>query len=67
MGNVTDGAYRIADHTARALGCDLLVHFAHSLIPVGVTKIKVLYVLSRSLSTRHIFSRPWNATLPAAT
>ncbi|KAL6411053.1 putative candidate tumor suppressor DPH2L1 [Ilyonectria robusta] len=68
MGNVTYGAYCIVDHTARALGCDLLVHFAHNcLIPVGVAMIKVLYVLSISPSTCHIFSCPWNATLPAAT
>lgn len=45
MGDVTYGACCIDDYTARALGCDLLVHYAHScLIPVDVTKIKVLYV-----------------------
>ena len=45
MGDVTYGACCIDDFTARALGCDLLVHYAHScLIPVNVTEIKTLYV-----------------------
>ncbi|KXL48886.1 hypothetical protein M433DRAFT_62859 [Acidomyces richmondensis BFW] len=45
MGDVTYGACCIDDYTARALGCDLLVHYAHScLIPVNVTQIKTLYV-----------------------
>lgn len=45
MGDVTYGACCIDDYTARALGCDLLVHYAHScLILVDVTKIKTLYV-----------------------
>ena len=30
MGDVTYGACCIDDYTARALGCDLLVHYAHS-------------------------------------
>lgn len=45
MGDVTYGACCIDDYTARALGCDMLVHYAHScLIPVNVTKIQTLYV-----------------------
>lgn len=45
MGDVTYGACCIDDYTARALGCDLLVHYAHScLIPVNVTQIQTLYV-----------------------
>lgn len=45
MGDVTYGACCIDDFTARALDCDLLVHYAHScLIPVDVTAIKTLYV-----------------------
>ncbi|KAI9869501.1 MAG: Diphthamide biosynthesis protein 1 [Trichoglossum hirsutum] len=45
MGDVTYGACCIDDFTARALGCDLLVHYAHScLVPVDVTQIKTLYV-----------------------
>ncbi|ODQ67218.1 Diphthamide biosynthesis protein 1 [Nadsonia fulvescens var. elongata DSM 6958] len=45
MGDVTYGACCIDDFTAIALGCDFLVHYAHScLVPVDVTKIKVLYV-----------------------
>jgi 2-(3-amino-3-carboxypropyl)histidine synthase len=45
MGDVTYGACCVDDYTARALGCDLLIHYAHScLIPVSVTGIKTLYV-----------------------
>ena len=45
MGDVTYGACCIDDYTARALGCDMLVHYAHScLIPVNITKIQTLYV-----------------------
>lgn len=45
MGDVTYGACCIDDFTAVALGCDILIHYAHScLVPIDVTKIKVLYV-----------------------
>ncbi|KNE65319.1 diphthamide biosynthesis enzyme Dph1/Dph2 domain-containing protein [Allomyces macrogynus ATCC 38327] len=45
MGDVTYGACCVDDFTARALGCDFLVHYGHScLIPVDVTTIKTLYV-----------------------
>lgn len=45
MGDVTYGACCIDDFTATSLGCDLLIHYAHScLVPIDVTKIKVLYV-----------------------
>lgn len=45
MGDVTYGACCIDDFTARALGCDFLIHYAHScLVPVDVTQMKVLYV-----------------------
>ncbi|KAL8938244.1 MAG: hypothetical protein Q9216_004004 [Gyalolechia sp. 2 TL-2023] len=56
MGDVTYGACCIDDYTARALGCDLLVHYAHScLIPVDVTKIKTLYVfVDISIDTDHL-------------
>jgi len=56
MGDVTYGACCIDDYTARALGCDLLVHYAHScLIPVDVTKIKTLYVfVDISIDTSHL-------------
>ena len=58
MGDVTYGACCIDDYTARALGCDLLVHYAHScLIPVDVTKIKTLYVfVDISIDTSHLLS-----------
>ncbi|KAI9733599.1 MAG: Diphthamide biosynthesis protein 1 [Cirrosporium novae-zelandiae] len=56
MGDVTYGACCIDDYTARALGCDLLVHYAHScLIPMNVTKIKTLYVfVDISIDTSHL-------------
>ena len=58
MGDVTYGACCIDDYTARALGCDFLVHYAHScLIPVDVTKIKTLYVfVDISIDTKHLIA-----------
>jgi len=58
MGDVTYGACCIDDYTARALGCDLLVHYAHScLIPVSTTKIATLYVfVDISIDTTHLVS-----------
>ena len=58
MGDVTYGACCIDDYTARAMGCDLLVHYAHScLIPVDVTKIKTLYVfVDISIDASHLLS-----------
>lgn len=45
MGDVSYGACCIDDYTARALDCDFIVHYAHlCLVPIDVTKIKVLYV-----------------------
>lgn len=45
MGDVSYGACCIDDYTARALDCDFIIHYAHScLVPIDVTKIKVLYV-----------------------
>ena len=58
MGDVTYGACCIDDFTARALGCDLLIHYAHScLIPVAVTKIKTLYVfVDISIDIQHLLA-----------
>ena len=58
MGDVTYGACCIDDFTARSLGCDLLVHYAHScLIPVDVTKIKTLYVfVDISIDVKHLIA-----------
>ncbi|GMF72254.1 unnamed protein product [Aspergillus oryzae] len=58
MGDVTYGACCIDDYTARALGCDLLVHYAHScLIPVDVTQIKTLYIfVDISIDTSHLIA-----------
>ncbi|KAH7191346.1 putative diphthamide synthesis protein-domain-containing protein [Fusarium oxysporum] len=45
MGDITYGACYIDDYTERALGYDLLDSYTHDcLIPVEVTKTKVLYV-----------------------
>ncbi|KAF9818350.1 hypothetical protein IEO21_02865 [Rhodonia placenta] len=45
MGDVTYGACCIDDYTAKALGCDMLVHYGHScLVPIDQTTIKTLYV-----------------------
>lgn len=46
MGDVTYGACCVDDYTARALGCDLMIHYGHScLVPVDSMKgIKMLYV-----------------------
>jgi 2-(3-amino-3-carboxypropyl)histidine synthase len=58
MGDVTYGACCVDDYTARALGCDLLVHYAHScLIPVSVTKIKTLYIfVDIGIDVQHLFA-----------
>ncbi|RVD82338.1 uncharacterized protein DFL_006766 [Arthrobotrys flagrans] len=55
MGDVTYGACCIDDYTARALGCDFLVHYAHScLIPSDVNRIKTLYVfVSIDIDAKH--------------
>lgn len=58
MGDVTYGACCIDDFSAIALGCDFLIHYAHScLVPVDVTKIKVLYVfVTINIDTDHLVS-----------
>ncbi|KAK4945806.1 Diphthamide biosynthesis protein 1 [Elasticomyces elasticus] len=58
MGDVTYGACCIDDYTARALGCDMLVHYAHScLIPVSVTQIQTLYVfVDIGIDTEHLLA-----------
>ena len=66
MGDVTYGACCIDDYTARALECDLLIHYAHScLIPVDVTKIKTLYVfVDISIDSRHLLAAVENNFQP---
>lgn len=46
LGDVTYGACCVDDYTARALGCDLLIHYGHScLVPIQDTSgIQLLYV-----------------------
>ncbi|KAK6360331.1 Diphthamide biosynthesis protein 1 [Orbilia blumenaviensis] len=56
MGDVTYGACCIDDYTAVALGCDFLVHYAHScLIPSSeINRIKTLYVfVSIDIDAKH--------------
>lgn len=56
LGDVTYGACCIDDLTAKALGCNLLVHYGHScLVPIAVTAVKVLYVFVEiSIDTDHL-------------
>ena len=45
LGDVTYGACCIDDFSSQKLGADLLIHYGHScLVPIGVTRIKVMYV-----------------------
>lgn len=56
LGDVTYGACCIDDLTAKALDCDMLVHYGHScLVPIAVTAVKVLYVFVEiSIDTDHL-------------
>lgn len=56
LGDVTYGACCVDDLTAKALGCELLVHYGHScLVPIAVTAVKVLYVFVEvSIDTLHL-------------
>jgi len=46
MGDVTYGACCVDDYSARALGCDFMVHYGHScLVPISnMPDIKMLYI-----------------------
>lgn len=45
MGDVTYGACCVDDFTAKALGCDFIVHYGHScLVPLNKIDIRTLYV-----------------------
>ncbi|EOR04847.1 hypothetical protein E3P92_00162 [Wallemia ichthyophaga] len=56
LGDVTYGACCVDDFTARALGCDMLVHYGHScLVPINQTSIKTLYVFVEiSVDSTHL-------------
>lgn len=56
LGDVTYGACCIDDLSAKALGCDLLIHYAHScLVPIVVTAVRVLYVFVEiSIDKNHL-------------
>jgi len=56
LADVTYGACCVDDYTARALGCDMLVHYGHScLIPIDTTTIRCLYVFVEiSVDTKHL-------------
>ncbi|TPX32977.1 hypothetical protein SmJEL517_g04016 [Synchytrium microbalum] len=58
MGDVTYGACCVDDYTARALGCDFMIHYGHScLVPVDVTPIKMMYVfVDIGIDTAHFVS-----------
>jgi 2-(3-amino-3-carboxypropyl)histidine synthase len=55
MGDVTYGACCVDDFTARALGCDFLVHYGHScLVPLQNISIETLYVfVDIKIDTQH--------------
>ena len=55
MGDVTYGACCVDDYTAKALGCDFMIHYGHScLVPITVTSIKTLYVFVEiGIDTKH--------------
>jgi hypothetical protein len=56
MGDVTYGACCVDDYTARALGCDFMVHYGHScLVPIDVSTIQMLYVfVDITIDTSHL-------------
>ena len=56
MGDVTYGACCVDDLSAKALGCDFMVHYGHScLVPIDVTSIKMLYVFVEiTFDTTHV-------------
>lgn len=57
MGDVTYGACCIDDYTARAMGCDLLVHYAHSCLIPNTTNIHQLYIfVDISIDTSHLLA-----------
>eukprot|EP01053_Blabericola_migrator_P002435 Blabericola_migrator_1__2434@NODE_1686_length_4002_cov_81_866582_g1093_i0_p2_GENE_NODE_1686_length_4002_cov_81_866582_g1093_i0NODE_1686_length_4002_cov_81_866582_g1093_i0_p2_ORF_typecomplete_len438_score46_03Diphthamide_syn/PF01866_17/2_9e86SDH_sah/PF01972_16/45SDH_sah/PF01972_16/4_7_NODE_1686_length_4002_cov_81_866582_g1093_i0571370 len=72
IGDVTYGACCIDDIRARALGCDFLIHYAHScLIPIDAVTIKCLYVfveiyLDPTNLANYILSATCATALPAA-
>lgn len=56
LADVTYGACCVDDYTAKALGCDMLVHYGHScLIPIDTTTIRCLYVFVEiAVDTSHL-------------
>lgn len=66
MGDVTYGACCVDDYTARALGCDMLVHYGHScLVPVDQTSIRTLYVFVEIAIDGAHLARSVRANFPA--
>ena len=67
MADVTYGACCVDDFSAKALGCDFMVHYGHScLVPVDQTSsIKMLYVfVDIKLDSLH-FIETLKANLPS--
>ena len=57
MGDVTYGACCVDDFTARAMQCDLMIHYGHScLVPIDKTGgINMLYVfVDIKIDTKHM-------------
>lgn len=57
MGDTTYGACCVDDYTAKALGCELLVHYGHScLVPIQDTQgIHLLYIfVNININLSHI-------------
>ncbi|KNZ61870.1 hypothetical protein VP01_1347g2 [Puccinia sorghi] len=66
LGDVTYGACCVDDYTAKALGCQMLIHYGHScLIPVDQTSIKTLYVFVEIGIDRQHLADTIKANFPA--
>eukprot|EP00732_Lithocolla_globosa_P002352 Lithocolla_globosa_v1_NODE_1524_length_2514_cov_7.238308.p1 type:complete len:420 gc:universal NODE_1524_length_2514_cov_7.238308:432-1691(+) len=55
LGDVTYGACCVDDFSAKAVGCDFLIHYGHScLVPIDRTSIQTMYVfVDISIDTQH--------------
>jgi 2-(3-amino-3-carboxypropyl)histidine synthase len=55
MGDVVYGACCVDDYSARAMGCDFLIHYGHScLVPIDTTRLNMLYVfVSIDIDVKH--------------
>ena len=59
MGDVTYGACCVDDYSARALGCELLVHYGHScLVPIDREGIIVQIDMGATIFLQDVACRP---------